>query len=135
ESEYQQRVGGAFRAWGGHMSGFNLVLQPGRRIVQAWRANDWWDDHYSIVTVDLRKLNGGAELRFTPIGVPPHRFDGHSRGGIETYWQPMQELFGGRQWPSTQPCGSMRQVVSSWSGLFRKLAPRPKAVTTSSVPH
>src|SRR5262249_38668457 len=61
ESEYQQRVGGAFRAWGGHMSGFNLVLQPGRRIVQAWRANDWWDDHYSIVTVDLRKLNGGAE--------------------------------------------------------------------------
>jgi hypothetical protein len=31
-------------------------------------------------------------LRFTQIGVPPHRFDGHSRGWVEAYWRPMQEL-------------------------------------------
>ena len=86
-------IGGAFTAWGEHISGFNLVLQPGRRIVQAWRAHDWWADHYSVVTFDLRKVEGGTELRFTQIGVPPHRFDGHSRGWIETYWQPMQHLF------------------------------------------
>jgi activator of HSP90 ATPase len=86
-------VGGAFRAWGEHISGFNLVLQPDRKIVQAWRARDWWADHYSIATFDLRKVDGGTELRFTQIGVSPHRFDGHSRGWIETYWQPMQELF------------------------------------------
>ena len=86
-------IGGAFTAWGEHISGFNLVLQPGRRIVQAWRAHDWWPDHYSIATFDLSKVGDGTELRFTQIGVPPHRFDGHSRGWIETYWQPMQELF------------------------------------------
>ena len=86
-------IGGAFTAWGEHISGFNLVLPPGRKIVQAWRAHDWWADHYSIVTFDLCKVDGGTELRFTQIGVPPHRFDGHSRGWIETYWQPMQELF------------------------------------------
>jgi uncharacterized protein YndB with AHSA1/START domain len=28
-------VGGAFKAWGEHISGFNLVLHPGRKIVQA----------------------------------------------------------------------------------------------------
>lgn len=33
-------IGGAFIAWGDHIGGFNLVLQPGREIVQAWRAND-----------------------------------------------------------------------------------------------
>ena len=88
-----REVGGAFKAWGDHISGFNLALQPGRKIVQAWRARDWWHDHYSIATFDLRDLDGGTELRFTQIGVPPHRFDGHSRGWIEAYWQPMQELF------------------------------------------
>jgi activator of HSP90 ATPase len=88
-----REVGGAFKAWGEHISGFNLVLHPGRKIVQAWRARDWWPDHYSIATFDLRKVNGGTELHFTQIGVPPHRFDGHSRGWIEAYWQPMQELF------------------------------------------
>ena len=86
-------IGGAFTAWGEHISGFNLVLQPGRRIVQAWRAHDWWADHYSIVTIDLCKVDGGTELRFSQVGVPPHRFDGHSRGWIETYWRPMQDLF------------------------------------------
>ena len=93
KANISREVGGAFEAWGEHISGFNLVLQPGRRIVQAWRAHDWWTDHYSIVTFDLRTLDGGTELRFTQIGVPPHRFDGHSRGWTETYWQPMQELF------------------------------------------
>jgi activator of HSP90 ATPase len=87
-----REVGGTFTAWGNHISGFNLALQPGRKIVQAWRAHDWWADHYSIVTFDLRELDGGTELRFTQIGVPPHRFDGHSRGWIETYWQPMREI-------------------------------------------
>jgi activator of HSP90 ATPase len=86
-------VGGAFKAWGEHISGFNLVLQPGQKIVQAWRANDWWPDHYSIATFDLRAVGGGTELHFTQIGVPPHRFDGHSRGWVEAYWRPMQDLF------------------------------------------
>ena len=92
KASISREVGGAFKAWGEHISGFNLVLQPGRKIVQAWRAHDWWPDHYSIATFDLRNVDGGTELRFTQIGVPPHRFDGHSRGWIETYWQPMQEL-------------------------------------------
>jgi activator of HSP90 ATPase len=88
-----REVGGAFKAWGDHISGFNLALEPGQKIVQAWRTKDWWSDHYSIATFELRAVDGGTELRFTQIGVPPHRFDGHSRGWIENYWHPMQELF------------------------------------------
>ena len=93
KADISREVGGAFKAWGDHISGFNLVLQPGRKIVQAWRAHDWWADHYSIATFELRQVEVGTELRFTQIGVPPHRFDGHSRGWIETYWRPMQDLF------------------------------------------
>jgi len=92
KASISREVGGAFQAWGDHISGFNLALDPGRKIVQAWRANDWWPDHYSIVTFDLAEVEGGTELRFTQIGVPPHRFDGHSRGWIEAYWRPMQDV-------------------------------------------
>jgi activator of HSP90 ATPase len=88
-----REIGGAFEAWGDHIAGFNLALEPGRKIVQAWRAKDWWPDHYSIATFELSERDGGTELRFTQIGVPPHRFDGHSRGWVEAYWRPMQERF------------------------------------------
>jgi activator of HSP90 ATPase len=93
KAEISRDVGGAFTAWGNHLSGVNLVLRPGEKIVQAWRAHDWWPDHYSIVIFALRRVDSGTELQFTQIGVPLHRFDDHSRGWIDTYWRPMKETF------------------------------------------
>jgi activator of HSP90 ATPase len=87
------KVGGAFTAWGSHISGVNLVLKPGRKIVQAWRATGWWPDHYSIAIYDIKKVSGGSKLKFTQIGIPPHRYSGHYRGWIEAYWTPMREIF------------------------------------------
>src|SRR5260370_42587538 len=57
-----REVGGAFKAWGDHISGFNLAPQPGRKIVQAWRAKDWLPDHYSIATFDQHAESGDTEL-------------------------------------------------------------------------
>jgi activator of HSP90 ATPase len=92
-----QRVGGAFEAWGSHISGINLVLKRGRRIVQAWRATGWWPDHYSIAIFDIKRVRRGSKLQFTQIGIPPHRYSGHYRGWIEAwieaYWTPMKEMF------------------------------------------
>jgi activator of HSP90 ATPase len=86
------KAGGAFSAWGGHLTGYNLALRPGRKIVQAWRATGWWPDHYSIAVFDIQKLGKGTRLRFTQIGIPPHRYSGHYRGWIETYLTPMKEI-------------------------------------------
>ena len=88
-----RKVGGKFTAWGTHLSGINLVLKPGRKIVQAWRATGWWPDHYSIAIFDISRTKGGAKLKFTQIGIPPNRYSGHYRGWIETYWTPMKEIF------------------------------------------
>jgi activator of HSP90 ATPase len=88
-----KKVGGAFTAWGSHICGFNLVLKPGKKIVQAWRATGWWPDHYSIAIFDLEKSARACELTFTQIGVPPNRYSGHYRGWIEAYWTPMREIF------------------------------------------
>ena len=88
-----KRVGGKFTAWGSHLTGINLVLNPGKKIVQAWRATGWWPDHYSIAIFDISKVRGGSKLKFTQIGIPASRYSGHYRGWIETYWTPMKEIF------------------------------------------
>jgi activator of HSP90 ATPase len=87
-----KRVGGKFSAWNGHITGFNLALLPGEKIVQAWRATGWWPDHHSIAIFDLARVRAGTRLKFTQIGIPPNRYSGHYRGWIETYWTPMQEM-------------------------------------------
>jgi activator of HSP90 ATPase len=87
-----KKVGGPFSAWGGHITGFNLVLNPGKKIVQAWRATGWWPEHYSIAIFDIEEAAGGSKLTFTQIGVPSSRFSGHYRGWIEAYWTPMKEV-------------------------------------------
>jgi len=89
-----QKVGGRFSAWGGHLTGFNLALKPGKKIVQAWRATGWWPDHYSVATFEFARATGGTRLTFTQIGIPPNRYSGHYRGWIETYWTPMREILG-----------------------------------------
>jgi len=87
-----RRVPGRFKAWNGHITGFNLALVPGTKIVQAWRATGWRPDHYSIAIFAIKKAKGGSVLRFTHIGVPSHRYSGHYRGWIEAYWTPMKEV-------------------------------------------
>ena len=92
-AKISRKVGGGFTAWDSHISGFNLALKPGQKIVQAWRATGWWPDHYSVATFDIAKTRGGTKLKFTQIGIPPNRYSGHYRGWIETYWTPMKEIF------------------------------------------
>ena len=79
-AKISRKVGGKFTAWGSHISGINLALKPGKKIVQAWRATGWWPDHYSVAIYDIAKIPGGSKLKFTQIGVPPNRYSGHYRG-------------------------------------------------------
>ena len=93
KAKISNKVGGRFTAWGSHITGINLVLKPGEKIVQAWRATGWQPDYYSIAIFDLNKINKGTKMHFTQVGVPPNRYSGHYRGWIETYWTPMKEIF------------------------------------------
>src|SRR5262245_18648955 len=64
-------VGGAFSAHSGWVSGVNVELEPGRRIVQAWRGKSWPDGHYSLLTL-LIEAQAGDRTRLTMhhTGVP-----------------------------------------------------------------
>ena len=84
------RVGGEFR-WdlinsdGEKMTmrGEYRELQPGKRIVFTWQWEDDedWENHTSIVTVELYDREGGTELRLTHEHLPSEESrNGHTRG-------------------------------------------------------
>jgi uncharacterized protein YndB with AHSA1/START domain len=84
------RVGGEFRweltnAEGERMTcrGEYRELKPGRKIVFTWQWEDdeTWENHFSIVTVELDDADGGTELRLKHEQLPNEESrDGHTRG-------------------------------------------------------
>ena len=58
-------------------------LQPDKKIVFTWQWQDDedWENHVSIVTVELDDADGGTELRLTHEQLPNEESrDGHTRG-------------------------------------------------------
>jgi uncharacterized protein YndB with AHSA1/START domain len=89
DARIDARAGGAFVTCGGLHSGYTLELEPGRRIVQAWRHRDWPEHHYSIATFELQPLGRGTRLTFTQMGVPADSYDWLDEGWRTTYWGPL----------------------------------------------
>ncbi len=88
------RSGGAFSAYGGYITGVNLELVPGKKIVQLWRSKGWPKHHYSTVTYALARVKGGTRLRFTQEGVPDDDYEDKREGWITHYWQPLKVKLG-----------------------------------------
>ena len=87
------KPGTAFTCYGGYIKGFTLELQPGKRIVQAWRSKRWPEGHFSIVTFALS--SGGkhqTELNFTQIGVPADDYAEKNKGWRTHYWEPLKKF-------------------------------------------
>jgi uncharacterized protein YndB with AHSA1/START domain len=96
------RIGGKFR-WdltnseGEKMTmlGEYRELQPGRKIVFTWQWQDDedWEDHTSIVTVELDDADGGTELRLTHEQLPNEASrDGHT-GGWNSALDKLEKFF------------------------------------------
>jgi uncharacterized protein YndB with AHSA1/START domain len=77
------KVGGSFSTDAGQVTGVNVDLLPGRRLVQAWRRKDFPEGVYSMAAITLEPTPaGGTELALTHRGVPKHLLD-----QIEDYWR------------------------------------------------
>jgi activator of HSP90 ATPase len=87
------KIGGRFTAWGPHLSGVTVELIKDKRIVQAWRAENWPAGHYSIVTFDLKRAGRGTGLTFTQLGVPARNRKSIDAGWKTHYWQPLKKFF------------------------------------------
>jgi activator of HSP90 ATPase len=91
-AKISNKVHGKFSVWDGYAEGENLELEPGKKIVQSWRASDWPEGHMSQITIKLAKKGKATKLTFTHTGVPEDFVDDIKQGWIDYYWNPMKEL-------------------------------------------
>src|SRR5215468_4056184 len=69
-AEIDPKSGGTFSCFGGVITGRNIELLPGQRIVQAWRVSVWPDGFYSIVKFELQPQGSQTRLVLDHVGFP-----------------------------------------------------------------
>ena len=87
-----RKVGGKFSVWDGYAEGQNLELEPGKRIVQTWRASDWPEGSFSKVTYAFTRTKTGTKLTFTQTGIPDDFVKDIKQGWTDFYWAPMKGM-------------------------------------------
>jgi len=85
-------VGGAFTLFGGYITGRNLDMRPGERLVQAWRAESWKPGEFSIVRFVLQEEGSGTRLIFDHGGFPAGQGVHLAVGWHVHYWEPLVQF-------------------------------------------
>ena len=94
KAKIAKRVGGAFIAWDGYISGRTLELKPGERIVQSWRTSEFdAADPDSTITVELAPAKTGTRLTLHHRGVPDGQTNYENGGWRDFYFTPMRTYF------------------------------------------
>jgi len=94
------RVGGKFR-WdltnpeGEKMTclGEYRELLPGKKIVFTWDGDEDWENHTSVVTVELSDRDGGTELRLTHEKLPNEESRNGHTGGWNSALDKLEKFF------------------------------------------
>jgi uncharacterized protein YndB with AHSA1/START domain len=88
------RIGGAFTAWEGYIRGTYLALEPGERIVHAWRTTDFpMGAPDSRVEVLLEPTRGGTLLTLVHAQIPAGQESDYQAGWAAFYFGPMKKYF------------------------------------------
>ena len=86
--------GAKFEAWDGYISGKNLKLAKGKRIVQEWKTTEWPAGYpFSRLELFLSSKKGGTELKMKHSKVPAEQVARYTRGWRSAYWKPLKEYF------------------------------------------
>jgi len=96
-----KEVGGPVSLFQGGISGRNVELVPGRRVVQAWRSNAWPEGVYSIIRFELTAQGKGTKLVFDQSGHPDEAEKMLADGWHENYWRPMSAMLSGKPMPAS----------------------------------
>lgn len=97
EARQSDQVGAAVSAWDDYITGRNLELVPGERIVQSWRTTHFTDEHEdSIITITLDEVADATLLTLVHSNVPDGQTSYERGGWQEHYFEPMREYFAER---------------------------------------
>lgn len=94
KAKISQKVKGKFSIFDGYCTGYNIALDPGKIIIQAWnfKEDGWPTTHHSGCTFELIKVTGGCELHFYQEAVPAHMVEDLKKGWKTYYWNPMKKM-------------------------------------------
>jgi uncharacterized protein YndB with AHSA1/START domain len=85
------KVGATFTAWEGYITGKNLKLVKGKKIVQEWKTTGWPDGYpVSRLELTLTAKKGGTELRMAHSKVPAEQVSSYTSGWKSSYWDPLR---------------------------------------------
>lgn len=90
DANISPNVGGAFSCFAGQITGRNLELIPGARIVQAWRAGPWQEGVYSIVRFDVSESDNKTLLEMEHSAYPEGAEEHLEGGWQKMYWDPLK---------------------------------------------
>ncbi len=83
--------GGKFNTFANRSSGYFLKLVPNKKVVLAWRHENFPENIFSIVDIELQKTPLGTRINFNHIAVPED-FDGFlTEGWKKNYWIPLRK--------------------------------------------
>lgn len=83
------KVGGKWNAFGGSIWGRNILVLPGKMVVQSWRSRAFRkSDPDSILVVTFTKAPGGSKIDLVHVNVPPQDHKGVTNGWKQYYWKP-----------------------------------------------
>ena len=95
-----RKIGGNWKAHSGMIRGKNLVLVPGRFIVQSWRSMSWKaSDPDSILIVRFEKIPAGTLVDLVHVGVPAYDHKGVTQGWQKYYWKPWRKYLASHHGP------------------------------------
>ncbi|MDF3818586.1 SRPBCC domain-containing protein [Leptospira sp. 96542] len=87
-----KRIGGTFSVLSGKISGIIVDLEPSKRIVQAWRRDDFSEGIFSMATFTLKETHlGGTELVLTHRGVPKDLIPDIEEGWRQNFWEKIRK--------------------------------------------
>ena len=88
------KVGSEFTAWDGYITGKNLELVKGEKIVQEWETTEWPGGYpRSRLELTLTPKKGGTELKMVHSQVPAEQVEDYRSGWHTSYWDPLKAYF------------------------------------------
>jgi activator of HSP90 ATPase len=95
EATGRLQFGAEHSAWGGYITGRNIELDHGRRILQSWRTTEFPEGSPdSLVEVILAEVGTGTKVTLRHSEIPDGRANSYETGWSEHYFEPMMTHFG-----------------------------------------
>jgi len=88
-------VGTEFSLWDGEITGVNLEIEPGKKLVQEWYFEDeegMPEEHKSIVTILLHPEGNSTDVELLHINIPDEAFENILEGWNKYYFNPLKAL-------------------------------------------